>query len=103
MGGGKYASVNFRSVQEMARAGIASVDAILAYAVAHGIGHLLLNTPNHTTAGIMRERWDRHDLECIARSCLVFAKEQSMRMERSAVARVEGSVFPNQAVRARFR
>ena len=39
----------------------AGVDArrLLGYAVAHEIGHLLLNNPRHSNAGLMRALWSR--------------------------------------------
>ena len=62
-GGGSVATVYTDRVAMLARtAGIQSVD-LLAWAMAHEIGHLLLGTSQHAGRGLMRERWSRSEVE----------------------------------------
>ncbi len=39
-----------------------SLGTILGYAMAHEIGHLLLNTAGHSCRGVMKARWTAGDL-----------------------------------------
>jgi hypothetical protein len=61
----RIASVARDSRQDVAR--------LLAYAMAHEIGHLLLSYPAHATAGIMRTAWDGDDLRHIGDRTLEFS------------------------------
>jgi DNA-binding PadR family transcriptional regulator len=40
-----------------------SVSSVLALVVAHEIGHVLLPSPAHSSAGLMQTPWDRHALD----------------------------------------
>jgi len=58
-GAGTVASVYTDRVAMLAReAGVDGAD-LLAWAMAHEIGHLLLGTSQHAARGLMRERWSR--------------------------------------------
>lgn len=59
---------------------------ILGYAIAHEIGHVLLNLAAHTKRGIMQAIWDRDALADIATGRLNFSPEQAERI-RAEVAR----------------
>lgn len=61
----RIASVARNSRQDVAR--------LLAYAMAHEIGHLLLPYPAHAKAGIMRAGWDGDDLRHIDHRTLEFS------------------------------
>jgi hypothetical protein len=50
---------------------------VLAYAIAHEIGHLLLPEPAHSPFGIMRADWDGDDLRHIASGSLQFTAGQA--------------------------
>jgi hypothetical protein len=50
---------------------------VLAYAMAHEIGHLLLPAPAHSPTGIMRSAWDGDDLRHIASGSLQFTALQA--------------------------
>jgi len=56
--------------------------------MAHEIGHLLLGTPEHSSRGIMRARWEREDLRDAARRCLVFNSEQAEKMRANVRSRM---------------
>jgi hypothetical protein len=49
---------------------------VLAYAMAHEMGHLLLSHPAHSPSGIMRSAWDGDDLRHIASGSLQFTAVQ---------------------------
>jgi hypothetical protein len=50
---------------------------LLAHAMAHEMGHLLLPSPAHSQSGIMRPEWDGDDLRHIASGSLQFTAEQA--------------------------
>jgi len=49
---------------------------LLAYFIAHEIGHLLLPPRSHSPIGIMRERWTDNDFKAMATANLNFTAEQ---------------------------
>jgi hypothetical protein len=59
---------------------------VLAYTMAHEMGHILLPYPAHSPLGIMRSAWDRDDLRHIASGSLAFTAVQQ------AAIRVKASV-----------
>jgi hypothetical protein len=59
---------------------------ILGHAIAHEIGHILLNLDIHSANGIMRGSWNTEDLLDAASGRLVFSKQQS-EVIRAEVAR----------------
>ena len=54
-----------------------SLGQILGHAIAHEVGHLLLNQQVHSPHGIMRGEWDLTDLGDAARGLLLFTREQA--------------------------
>jgi hypothetical protein len=50
---------------------------VLGHAIAHEIGHILLNLEIHTATGIMRGNWDMNDLLDAASGRLVFSTQQA--------------------------
>ena len=59
---------------------------ILGHAMAHEIGHILLNLDIHTGIGIMRGSWNMDDLLDAASGQLVFTTQQAA-VIRAEVAR----------------
>jgi len=53
------------------------VASVLAYAMAHEMGHLLLPSPAHSPWGIMRADWDGDDLRHISTGVLQFTPAQA--------------------------
>lgn len=49
---------------------------LLGHAAAHELGHLLLESNNHSPAGIMRARWETSDLRLLSHSGLIFLSGQ---------------------------
>jgi hypothetical protein len=67
----------------------AGVDArrLLGYAFAHEIGHLLLNSPRHSEAGLMRAPWSRFELQGTRTADWVFLSEEAETMRQAIAAR----------------
>ena len=59
---GGSAFVYYDRVVRAAHESEQDVARLLAYAMAHEMGHLLLPSPAHATSGIMRPEWDGDDL-----------------------------------------
>jgi len=74
---GCSAYIFYRNVLEVAADGVADKSQVLGHAVVHEIGHLLLGPNSHTANGIMRGRWNKQDLETIAKGHLAFSEKQS--------------------------
>lgn len=54
--------------------------ALLGYAVAHEIGHVLLSTGGHENFGVMKARWGFFDESLMAIGHLRFNAKQSIKM-----------------------
>jgi hypothetical protein len=54
---------------------------VLAYAIAHEMGHVLLPRPAHNADGIMRAEWNGDDLRHIASDALRFTPAQATQMK----------------------
>lgn len=98
---GCSAYIFYRNVLEVAADGVADKSQVLGHAMVHEIGHLLLGPNSHTASGIMRGRWNKQDLETIAKAHLAFSEQQSEHIreeirERSAVQQVQLGNAPTQ-------
>ena len=72
-------------VQSVARGAAIEAHRVLGFAIAHEIGHLLLNTTEHAKAGLMRADWSRNELHRQAASDWRFLEAEATKM-RAAVA-----------------
>jgi hypothetical protein len=61
---------------------------VLGHAIAHEIGHLLLNLESHSATGIMRGDWDLNDLQGVASGFLLFTAQQAEVIRAEVVRRV---------------
>jgi hypothetical protein len=77
-------------VLQTAHRGEQDVAQVLAYGIAHEMGHVLLPSPAHSEHGIMRAEWSGDDLRHIASDSLGFTPTQAMlirsTLERYAAA-----------------
>jgi hypothetical protein len=64
------------------------VPTILAYVIAHEIGHLLLGPGAHAPTGIMQAQWKREDLERAMKGLLLFRSEEIEKMSSNAMSRL---------------
>ncbi len=63
-------------LSELARATNWEFGDLLGHAAAHELGHLLLRSPAHTSAGLMRARWETEDLHRLPHAGLIFLPGQ---------------------------
>lgn len=83
---GCVVNVFYSSIEALASEMNAQDTRILAHAMAHEIGHLLLGPNAHSSRGLMRGMWSRDDLRLMGWSYLLFTRGQSDRL-RANVAR----------------
>ena len=98
VGAGTVATVYTDRVAMLARkAGVESAD-LLAWAMAHEIGHLLLGTSQHAARGLMRERWSRAEVRRQLRQDWSFSVDEGQTMRdalRSRGVARSASVAPS--------
>jgi len=92
--------VFFHRGEELAKSGIASPSQILACALAHEIGHLLLGPNQHSSAGIMRAHLGRDELKRASQGQLLFALPQCELIRAQVLSRVQAGPTPNDSARA---
>jgi hypothetical protein len=85
---GIYANIFCNRVDEVAREGIATRSQILGAAMAHELGHLLLDLRGHSDFGIMRGRWTAQDLRSASMGGLLFTPTERALIRRSAMRRM---------------
>jgi hypothetical protein len=78
--GGATAQIFFSHVQDFARAYRIGVSTLLAYVIAHEIGHLLLPRVPHSATGLMQAVWDEALVREAWAGSLTFTEEQSKRI-----------------------
>lgn len=74
----RRAYVIWPRVENVARRSAVGLDAMLAVAIAHEIGHILLPQNAHGKRGSMRETWDANDLRLAAAGLLGFSRESEV-------------------------
>lgn len=67
-------------VQKTAFESVVGLDAMLAVAIAHELGHLLLPLRSHDARGLMRESWDEADLRLAAAGLLHFSRASAVKI-----------------------
>jgi hypothetical protein len=77
-GQGCYADLFYEPILQLQEETHASASVILAHAMAHELGHLLLGTNSHSPSGLMRAHWTREDLSKASKGNLQFSREQSL-------------------------
>jgi hypothetical protein len=78
--GTRRAYVIWSRVQRRAIRSAVGVDTMLAIAIAHEVGHMLLPPGSHGKHGLMRETWDPNDLRLAAAGLLHFSPESAVRI-----------------------
>jgi hypothetical protein len=73
---GVRAYVFYHRVEELAATEEASAAQILGHAMAHEIGHLLLNSNKHSDTGIMQALWRNEQMELLRSRLLLFTRAQ---------------------------
>jgi hypothetical protein len=85
---GGQAVVLFDAVRSLVRSQFSNPADLLGLAMAHEIGHILLRSVNHSTAGIMGARWLPKDLHDAQTGSLVFTREQVESMQNEVRRRM---------------
>ncbi len=75
--GGTYASIFMERIQDAAAEAGVPRDTVLAFAIAHEVGHLLLGSDAHTPQGVMKGNWDRKDYEAMNQNQFHFIAGQA--------------------------
>ncbi len=86
---GNLASVSLRRVREDAAEFGVQLDAVLGPALAHEIGHLLLEAERHSPTGIMRAHWQREDYERAPRGAFKFTPKQAQAIQAEVRNRLQ--------------
>ena len=81
---GGTAFVYRNRVEDLARGHSVDEAHVLAYALAHEMGHLLLPYPSHAVTGIMREAWMSDELRDMASGSLRFTPAQTSAIRAKA-------------------
>jgi hypothetical protein len=65
-----------------------AVDVILAYAIAHEMGHVLLPAPAHTPTGLMKAEWTDDDIRRLGSDSPPFTVNQALLIRSAIEARL---------------
>lgn len=84
--GTRIAYVFYRRIESQSRQYDVSATMILASAIAHEIGHLLLPGVQHSPAGLMRACWTRDDFYRADQGQLRFSTEQASMIRAGAAS-----------------
>ena len=92
---GCHADVFYAGVEPIQRETGLSSEAILGFVIAHELGHLLLGSNSHATAGIMRANWRKPEISAAGKGLLGFSETQAetmrVRLENASVPMPVGS------------
>lgn len=80
------AYVFWRRVERASQTFTASLDKLLAIAIAHEIGHMLLPTGKHAKTGLMRAPWDANHFRSASAGLLTFSDESATAIRRGVDA-----------------
>lgn len=92
-GHGRQADIFYDRIAILSAGGAHDRAVLLGAVIAHELGHLLLGTHSHSTAGIMRGRWDECEVQLASVGLAGFSEEQAERMRE----RIAGFVPTEQA------
>jgi hypothetical protein len=79
-GHGQQADIFYGGIAKLSARGTHDTGVLLGSVMAHELGHLLLGSHSHSSAGIMRGRWDDTELKLTLAGLQGFNAEQAMRM-----------------------
>ena len=85
---GTLATIYADRVEWLARSGGVSSSTVLARAIAHEIGHLLLGTTAHSRRGLMRTVWSREELMRARAVDWLFPAEDAARLQEAFARRL---------------
>jgi hypothetical protein len=85
---GAHVTVLYDRIKPLGQSGVISVSALLGYATAHEIGHVLLGTTEHSADGIMKARWGKPEYERAAIGFLEFTPSQRAEIREHLLRRL---------------
>ncbi len=85
-GTGCYSDVFYERARELHNSWNFPLAVVIGTVMAHELGHLLLGSNSHASAGIMRARWQGEDLHRAVRADLRFTDQQAESMRRKLIA-----------------
>jgi Rod binding domain-containing protein len=102
-GAGCYSDVYYDRAMKLHTDWSVGLSDILGNVMAHELGHLLLGSNSHSSAGIMRAHWRGEDLRSLSWGNLWFTNEQADHMREKLLAAVpERSIQMAASMRAAF-
>ena len=81
--GGVNVTIFYDRLRDTATQRGISVNLLLAYALAHEIGHVLQRSTNHSPHGLMSEVWRTEEFDRIHTTSLTYGKSEVTRMQRT--------------------
>lgn len=97
---GYIASIFYDITKDRATEGQLDFGELLGDAIAHELGHLLLGTHSHSSAGLMRAFWSGNQLRLVAQGGLAFSNEEVKRIQGSMNARTLAALDSNRQLTA---
>jgi hypothetical protein len=82
-GMGRIAYVIYERVQQIARDGGRNDAELLAFVMAHEMGHLLLGRGVKSPSGLMKCRWDRRQMQGLDAQKLKFSEQHALRIRNA--------------------
>ena len=76
--------VFWRRVEQVSQKFTASLENVLAVAIAHELGHMLLPDGKHAKAGLMRAPWDANNFRSASAGLLAFSPDSARVIRREA-------------------
>jgi hypothetical protein len=86
------AGIYYPAAVEMAQKWPAAVGEILAAAIAHEVGHLILGVNAHSVSGVMSAHWSKPEFIRIGTSALHFTRDQARLLQEGIARRAAGAV-----------
>jgi hypothetical protein len=91
---GPHAIVYYDRIERILPSVPSSVTRILGHALAHEIGHALLETTDHSQDGLMKDRWSKIDFQRTAAGLLAVTLDEARAMQENARRRAEKGMMP---------
>jgi len=89
-----YAGVSYRAARDAAATLEVEPSTVLAAAIVHELGHILLASREHTAAGPMAAHLGRRDIEAARRGEFRFSHDQARRMRDEVARRLGIATMP---------
>lgn len=84
---GIHVAIFSERVERFSQSTLATVSKMLGSAMAHEIGHVLLESCEHSSVGIMKARWGTADIQTVAAGSLEFTEDQAGLLRLNALRR----------------